>query len=227
MESTGNNRIETLIQQGYSLNIGQSFSRGWEIFQKNIGGFVLYTLVLVLISAALSAFPDRLKTIGSVISLVITAPLVAGFLIVAFKIIKQQATTFGDFFRGFDRFLPLFLANIVVSIFVAIGLILLVLPGIYLAVAYAFTVSLIVERRFDFWEAMETSRRIITKNWFTFFGLFILLFLLNLGGLLLFGVGLLVTIPVTQCVIAAAYESVVGVNSSSDLSGTDTLTDSL
>lgn len=227
MESTGNNRIETLIQQGYSLNIGQSFSRGWEIFQKNIGGFVLYTLVLVLIGAAFSAFPDRLKTVGSIISLVITGPLAAGPLIVAFKIMKGQATTFGDFFRGFDRFLPLFLAYLVTSIFIAIGFILFVIPGVYLAVAYMFTIALIVERKLDFWEAMEGSRRLITKNWFTFFGLGLLLMLLNFGGLLLLGVGLLVTAPVSQCVLAAAYESVVGLNSSSNLPATDTLTDSM
>ena len=88
-----------------------------------------------------------------------------------------------------------------------------------------FTVPLIVERKFDFWEAMESSRRLITKNWFTFFGLAILLFLLNLGGLLLLGLGVLFTLPITYCVMAAAYESVVGVNGAS-LPASDTLTDS-
>ncbi len=225
MDSTGRNRIDSLIQQGYSLDLGQTFSRGFEIFKKNLGCFVLYTLVLMIIFIVLGAFPDRLRPAASGINLVISAPLMAGFFIVAFKLIKGQSTTFGDFFRGFDRFVPLFLANLVMSIFIAIGFLLLIIPGIYLAVSYLFTIPLIVERKFDFWEAMESSRRLITKNWFTFFGLAILLFLLNLGGLLLLGLGVLFTLPITYCVMAAAYESVVGVNGAS-LPASDTLTDS-
>lgn len=64
---------------------------------------------------------------------------------------------------------------------------------------------------------METSRKLITKKWFSFFGLLLLLFLLNLGGAILLGVGLLVTIPLSVCIIAAAYEDIVGLNSVSDV----------
>lgn len=225
MDSTGSNRIETLIQQGYSLDIGRAFSRGWEIFRKQIAWFVLYTLVFGFIFVFLSRLPDALKPAGSAISTLIYAPLIAGFLIFAFKIIKNQATTFGDFFRGFNQYVPLLLASLVTSIFIGIGMFLLVIPGIYLAVSYMFTIPLIVERKLDFWEAMEGSRRLITKNWFSFFGLGILLILMNFVGALLFGIGMLLTFPATYCIIAAAYESVVGINSA-DLSVTDTLTDS-
>jgi hypothetical protein len=60
---------------------------------------------------------------------------------------------------------------------------------------------------------METSRRLITKKWFSFFGLGLLMFLLILAGLLCFGVGVLVTIPLGSCVLTAAYEDIVGLNS--------------
>lgn len=64
---------------------------------------------------------------------------------------------------------------------------------------------------------METSRQLITKKWFSFFGLLLLIFLLNVGGAILLGVGLLVTIPLSVCIIAAAYEDIVGLNSVSDI----------
>jgi len=51
---------------------------------------------------------------------------------------------------------------------------------------------------------------LIKKDWFAFFGFFILLGLINILGFLLLGVGLLVTIPATYCAIYAAYEDIVG-----------------
>jgi hypothetical protein len=60
---------------------------------------------------------------------------------------------------------------------------------------------------------METSRRLITKKWFSFLGLGLLMSLLIVSGLLLFGVGIFITAPWASCVLAAAYEDIVGLNS--------------
>jgi len=81
-------------------------------------------------------------------------------------------------------------------------------PGIYLGVAYSFTTALIVDRKFDFWEAMETSRKVISKRWFSFFGFVLVLVLINIVGALLLGVGLL-------CAIAAAYQDILGLSATS------------
>lgn len=105
--------------------------------------------------------------------------------------------------------------GIVGSLLIGLGFVLLIIPGIYLLVAYFFATSLVIEKRFDFWTALETSRKLVTKQWFSFFGFNILLFLLNLGGLLLFGIGALVTFPLTFCIVVAAYEDIVGLNRSS------------
>jgi len=88
-------------------------------------------------------------------------------------------------------------------------------PGIYLGVAYSFTTALIVDRKFDFWEAMETSRKVISKRWFSFFGFVLVLVLINIVGALLLGVGLLFTIPLTMCAIAAAYQDILGLSATS------------
>ncbi len=94
-----------------------------------------------------------------------------------------------------------------------IGFALFVLPGIYLAVAWIFTTPFIVDRKFDFWDAMESSRRVISRNWFSWFGFLIVLILLNLVGFLLLGVGLLVTSPLSSCALAIAYQDIMGLSS--------------
>ncbi|MFM7613932.1 MAG: hypothetical protein ACKO4R_06860, partial [Synechococcales cyanobacterium] len=86
-------------------------------------------------------------------------------------------------------------------------------------VAYAFAVALVLEKRLEFWDALEASRKIISKDWFSFFLLFICIGLLNFAGLLAFGVGLLVTIPWSVCILAAAYKDVVGFNLADTVGG--------
>jgi uncharacterized membrane protein len=75
------------------------------------------------------------------------------------------------------------------------------------------TTFLVIDHRMEFWQAMETSRKIVTKNWFAFFVLALVLFLVNLLGVLALGVGLLVTAPVTACAAAIAYKEIVGLHS--------------
>lgn len=142
----------------------------------------------------------------------LTPILSAGIYVVAFLIAKNRPKTFSDFFRGFNQFLQIFLVNIVSSILIAIGCLFLLLPGIYLAIAYIFSLLFVIEKKLSFWSAMEASRKLITKKWFSFLVFAVTIFLLNLAGILALGVGLLVTIPLTYCIVVAAFEDIVGLN---------------
>ncbi|MEO0376719.1 MAG: DUF975 family protein [Cyanobacteria bacterium P01_A01_bin.17] len=82
---------------------------------------------------------------------------------------------------------------------------------------YSFSVPFIVARKMPFWTAMEASRKLVMRQWFGIFLLLIVLTLINIAGLIPCGLGLLLTVPLTSCVIAAAYESIVGLPTS-DLS---------
>jgi tetratricopeptide (TPR) repeat protein len=57
---------------------------------------------------------------------------------------------------------------------------------------------------------MELSRRTVQPHWFHFFGLVLMIILINLLGALALGLGLLVTIPVSWCALTAAYATMVG-----------------
>lgn len=96
-------------------------------------------------------------------------------------------------------------------ILIVIGIILLI-PAIYLGVAYTFAVPLVVERRLEFWAAMEASRRTITHQWFGIFALLFVLGLINFAGACLCGLGLLVTAPLSYGAIVAAYNNIFGLS---------------
>jgi hypothetical protein len=216
-----------LTNRDYEVKIGDYFSRGWEIFKSKALLFILFTLLLFVIQVVISILPFPLGAGGggedspgggilSFIYSIIAPVLAAGYYFVAFQVARGRSAEFNDFFQGFNRFLPIFLTALVSTILTAIGLVFLILPGIYLAVAYLFAQPLVIDKGADFWQALETSRKLITKKWFAFLGLLLLIFLLNVAGAILFGIGLLVTFPLSVCVIAAAYEDIVGLNSVAD-----------
>jgi hypothetical protein len=185
--------FDKLIKEGYQVNASEYVQKGWEMFKEHIGEFIGFTLVIF----AASVVSSRMDMLGSVLFSAVAAPLYAGYGIAAFRILSGQSFQFSDFFRGFNYFLPLFLAGLASGIIVSIGFVLLVIPGIYLAVGYMLTTFLVVDYRMEFWQAMETSRQIVTKNWFSFFLFALLLFAVNLLGALALGIGLLVSAPVS------------------------------
>jgi hypothetical protein len=191
------------------VKIGDYFRAGWEIFKKFPVGFVGYFLITIVITYALNSIPK----IGGLITFVIAVPLNAGFFLVSAKLLKNQVPEFADFFGGFKFLFQLALLGIVSSIIIVIGFICLLVPGIYLVVGYSFALMLVLDRGLDFWPAMETSRRSVQTGWFKIFGLLLLLFLLNLAGIIALGVGLLVTAPLSHCIVTAAYDDIFGIKS--------------
>lgn len=201
--------FEQQINTSVTVNLQDYIKQGWEMFKEHVGEFLGFTLIIFVAYAVSS----KLAFAGSLIISAVVASLSAGYSIAAFKLMSGQQFEFADFFKGFNYFLPLFLASLAGGFLVGIGLALLIIPGIYLAVSYLFATFLILDYRMEFWQALETSRKIISKNWFAFLGFAFALFAINLLGCLALGVGLLVTIPVTSCAAAIAYKEIVGLNS--------------
>jgi uncharacterized membrane protein len=108
------------------------------------------------------------------------------------------ALTFGGLTHGSPAF-----ALMVVGI-----AFLITLPAmIWLSLNWMFTLPLIIDKRLDFWTAMKTSWRQVSRHWWTVFGLMVLVGLINLAGLLVGVVGLLFTAPIGICASMQAYET--------------------
>jgi hypothetical protein len=95
-------------------------------------------------------------------------------------------------------------------VLIAIGLVCLVLPGIYLMVAWMFARILIIDRGLEFWPAMELSRKIVTRHWWKLFGFWLVLVLMNLAGVLACGLGIFFLAPIGVAAAVYAYEDIFG-----------------
>lgn len=96
---------------------------------------------------------------------------------------------------------------VAVVIAVGVGLVCL-LPVIFLTVNWMFILPLILDKRMDFWPAMQTSWKMVRKHWWQLFGLILLVGVINLGGLLLCCVGLLFSVPLGIAAMMYAYETI-------------------
>ena len=192
-----------------ALPLGEYFKTGWGLFKQYPGGFVGFCILYLVVQAAL----HRIPYLGPLAALAVSTPLIMGNFLVSAKLLHGQTPEFRDFFGGFQYFLPLLLLSLIAGLFIGIGTILLVIPGVYLAVAYLFSSYLVVDRRLDFWPAMELSRLTVNPRWFGYFAFVLLVALLNLAGAIALGLGLLVTIPWSFCAVTVAYADLFGFQS--------------
>jgi len=121
----------------------------------------------------------------------------------------QQVLLGGDPFGGL---VSLFMAKGVRPEFATIAgplamLPLLLIPFVYLSVAWVFAPLLVIDRCLHPLEALELSRRVASKRWFRLFFLNLAFFPLAFAGLLCFLVGILVVLALTLATFAAAYET--------------------
>ncbi|MCL5096677.1 MAG: GYF domain-containing protein [Candidatus Omnitrophica bacterium] len=231
-------REESYAGSGGRIAIGSCLEGGWELLKANLWLLVLAAFLVFAIGVGCSMIP----IVGSIASLVISGPLYGGLYTLYLKRIRDESATVGDIFDGFSEdFVPLMLTFIVVTLltmissFVAIlavvlgathileipaaiilGLVGLV-PPVYLMVAWVFAIPLVIDKKMEFWPAMELSRRRVTAQWWRVFGLFVVGSLITMAGAMVCFVGMFFTMPIFLGAMMIAYEEIFGTaNTASD-----------
>jgi uncharacterized membrane protein len=183
----------------HTFTIRDVLSKGWAKTKEH-AWFLLLTIILFLV--VMSIF-NHIPILGYVINTFVTL----AFSSVVLAIIHDKKPKFHDitkYFATYHKPLRMLVISILVYCATVIGLVLLVVPGIYIAVRFMFYPYYILEHEHKTIEQSLREIFAITKGhaWKLF--LFcITVGILNLLGLLALGVGFLVTLPVTT--LAAGY----------------------
>lgn len=85
---------------------------------------------------------------------------------------------------------------------------LLLIPIIYLTVNWIYASLFVVFHNLQAWEALEASRKIVSRNWATFAIFYLLTGIISISGVLLFGIGMLYTMPLGACIVYASFEDI-------------------
>ena len=90
-------KIALVLENGYKFKFDLAFTKGWELFKKGAGGFIGFTLLLMVMCFVLIFIP-----IVGILSLpFVGLALTAGYFIYA-ESLQRDEQTFGDFFKGFS-----------------------------------------------------------------------------------------------------------------------------
>jgi len=181
---------------GIKAQPGRWIGAGWELVKPDIGMYMLLALVFM--------------ALNSMVPVIIQGPLMIGFHIYCIKRILGRHAEFADLFTGFNFFVPALVASLVISLFVFAGTLLCIIPGLVVAAMYKFTYLFILDKRMDFWLAMQASHAVVKNDYFGFTMFLLLMVLVNLLGVLCCLVGVFVAMPVTLAAITVAYREIVG-----------------
>ncbi|MEM6766743.1 MAG: hypothetical protein AAF655_17545 [Bacteroidota bacterium] len=221
--------FDYLLREGYEFKLGEYINRGWELAKMNLWGFIGFILIAAIISGIANSIPK----IGILVSLAVGGPLAVAPYIVSNKLAGGLRTSFEDFFEGFRdykaltityvlqmafTFGPFFLLTFFLgdNFFIGaepymLGIVFLaMIPCMYLTLAFTFALPLVYFESLDPLQALGLSRKIITKKWWSFFLLMLVLGVIQVVGLFVLIVGVFVSFSVFYTSIYAAYEDIIG-----------------
>jgi hypothetical protein len=220
--------IEQVLSRGYDFAIGELLGEAWQRVKGTkgiiIGGFLVFYAVMFVVSfvlggmlgifGALSESPATVMVGELVIGVLASAlayPFMAGINMIGIRRAADQPISFNEIFSHFGRTVPLVITAVVMMLLIYLGLFLLIIPGLYLAIAYMLAIPLVVERGLSPWQALEASRKAISQHWFKTFGLFLLLGLITLVSAIPLGIGLVWSIPLFVIAMGVLYRTIFGV----------------
>lgn len=181
-------KFELLLSQKSRLNIKGYFGKSFRLFSDDIGNFIPYTFV-VLLTLLLTRL---VGPIGILANMLLANQLIAGYFVAGVSLERGQKNGIGIYFSAFEfvqnislfsllqflvnfiLFLPfLFIVGYKMFRFDLLGqeaypywTFLLLLPMIYLSIAWRWAPALMIFYHMGIWQAMETSRKLITRNLF-------------------------------------------------------------
>ncbi len=124
---------------------------------------------------------------------------------IGLNIVKGEHASVGMIFGEGGKILNYFIASIFYFLILFIGLLLFIAPGIYLGLRLGLYQFAIVDKDLGPIEALKYSFKITNGNVANLFGLYLMIFLITLAGILAFLLGLLAAIPVAFLSTIVAY----------------------
>ena len=213
MSPTDDWRIGEVIKSATEKQVGFK----WNFFVA-FGTYVLITIALTVIQELTVGTGDSVAAalVELLISLIML-PLGIGLGLLGIRRAAGKATPLSTLWEPYSDAIPIIVMFIMMTVLIVAGFFLLVLPGIYLAIAYSFAPYLIIEKKMGAWEALETSRKAITQYWWRYFGLMLLATLLFIVGSIPILIGLVWILPILGIATGEVFTKTFGADDGESL----------
>ena len=218
--------LERGIAGDYTFTIGEVLKEAWarsEGAKLTLNLAMLAYVVIYLAAAGIAEFAltplieeqPLIIAIAFIIFqqlflLAIALPLAVGIFILGVRRAASAPIAVAQIFNHYHKLLSLLGANILMTIAIFIGFALLVIPGIYLAIALMFTLALVVEKSLSPLAALSASRKAVHVRWFPIAGFCLVLMLINAVAAIPLGIGLIWTVPFSVIACGVLYRRIFG-----------------
>jgi hypothetical protein len=199
-----------------SLSLSAALRWAWRAYRANTGLYLTVVLTLFASWAVLEILVYLTQLLGSFVNLALHlaflfafAGLSAGFIEICLQAAQDERPVYRTLFSKFRLAPAMLAAQLIYLALVILGLVPLVLPGLLVAVYFAFFGFTLITSRLNPLRALATSGSLARAHGLFVSGALLLLFLLNLLGAALLGLGLLVTVPVSLLTLTALYFQLV------------------
>jgi hypothetical protein len=190
------------------------FGIGWKAFRAHPRVFVISMLILFASWVALEVSVVALQRLGLVVWLILHlaffvffSGLMAGLHRLALETVDGGTPKLANLTALLGRGPTFLLAFCIYFVAVVGGLALLVVPGIIIAVRYAFFGQIVATRSTSALEALRDAAGLSDGRRWTLGVFLLLVLLLNLAGAAFLGVGLFITFPVSLLATSDLYRS--------------------
>lgn len=196
---------------------GRALAYGWRRMKANALLFLLAALVAIVIEIPMRGntmefggdATDALYALLFFAYALLFHPVVDyGVSFIFLKGVRGDQVQIQSVFDGFKNYVNIILASLLVFGLVIIGLIVFIVPGIYVACRLAFVSYLVMDEGLDPVEAVEASWRLTKGHAFKIFLLGVTCIFMFFGGLVLLLVGVLPAIMWACSSFAALYLSI-------------------
>lgn len=198
-----------------SISISQELNSAWQDSSGRkltlwgaIGFLVLTQFILGIVHYALFGSPETAGAVGQIVNILfglVSGAIGVGVFIIAIEFARGNSPKATSVFDTMGGIVSISLCSILMMILIVIGLVLLILPGIYLAVSYMFALPLVYDKKLGVWDALETSRKTVTANWFSYFFLFLLMSIIMVISAIPLFIGLIWTVPMSYTMYGRLY----------------------
>lgn len=211
--------MNTMNYQTIIPTFSRSFNYGWENMKRD-----WLRLLLVVLVCGVSLVPlglmDDMENSGSPGAIVLSILGVAYFFmlypvidysarLMFLQSVRLEQIDFKTFVKGFDKYLNIILANLLVVSLIGIAFVALVVPGIIVACRLTFVPYLVMDKDLDPVDAVEESWRMTRGYGWTIFGMAVVSFFIFIAGAICFAVGIFPAIIWVKSSFAALYQAVL------------------
>ncbi|HVF69196.1 MAG TPA: YciC family protein [Xanthomonadales bacterium] len=201
-----------------SFSKKEAIKFGWNTTLKNFWLFLGITGVVYgvqFLPNLFSGYMEEQELLFGMVNLVLSIAslgLTLGSLKIYLDFVDRKKPQFSDLFSLYNAKMMwrLFAASFIYGIVVLLGLLLLIIPGIYFAIKYGLYCYFIVDKNSGVFESISQSGKITRGHVWNLLAFGLLLFLIAVAGFLALGVGLLVALPAISLAEAFVYRKLSG-----------------